>query len=202
MIAVTVGLVAIGSVKVSRAYTAEIMTSAKSLVEAQVRKEINVVVLPLVKECTQKERIVTLSTSPNTSIDLDGPKLAQLVGEAMLAMQNDLDRYEKLTLTLPRGALIGSTYLADKGREVDYHVTSHYTTQCRYTTSLECVGINRVRYAVYLVLIVEAKIIVPLSSDTITVSQYIPVCEHVFAGEVPNVYVNGEEGTNYLDLIP
>ncbi|MBO4535491.1 MAG: hypothetical protein J5755_06090 [Clostridia bacterium] len=202
MIGVAVGLIAMLGIKVSRAYSTQIMASAQSLVEERVRAEINAVALPMIEECTQKEGIVTISSNPSTSVNVDSYRLSQLVSKTLLAMQRDLELYRSKALTLPRGALTGLTFLADKGRAVDYNVKTDYATYCTYTSSLECVGINRVRYAIYMQLTVDAKIVVPLSSESISVTQYLPICEYVFAGEVPGVYVNSAEGTNYLDLVP
>ena len=202
MIGVAVGLIVMLGIKVSRAYTTQIMTSAQSMVEERVRAEINAVALPMIKECTQKEGIVTISSNPSTSVNVDSYRLSQLVSKTLLAMQRDLELYRAMALTLPRGALTGFTFLADKGRAVDYKVKTDYATYCTYTSSLECVGINRVRYAIYLQVIVRATILVPAKAGEVTVSQHLPICEYVFAGEVPGVYVNGENGTNYLDLIP
>ena len=192
--------IAVG-VKLSKGYKTQIALSAKSLVEQQVKNQINLTVLPLIQECTTNRDLVAIKEEPAT-INVDGPTLSLLSAKTLVSLQQVLGLYHQMMLSLPRGALIGSTYLADKGRMTDYTVTTDYTTECKYVSSLECVGINRVRYAIYLNIIVNASIVIPAQAGSITVSQYLPVFEYVFAGEVPGVYVNGENGTNYLDLIP
>ncbi len=200
ILVVLIALVAVSSVRLTRAYRTQLTASARSLVEQQVRSLVDRAVMPVLAEY-DTGKLVDYTASP-TTVNVDGAKLSLLADKTQIAIQDGLSLYRHLLLSLPRGAFLGSAYLADKGRNVDYTLTVDYSTDCRYLSSLESAGINRVRYSVYLQVDVSAHLVVPLSSEPFVVTRYVPVVEYVFAGEVPGVYVNGTDSTNYLDLIP
>ena len=137
-----------------------------------------------------------------TQIGVNAPNLATLATQCNVECANDLKAFEHLTIDIPRGSLFGSTYLADKGPRQTFNLRVSYELKCDYSTLFESVGINQIRYAVYLVVIATAQVAVPASVGDATYTYYVPVCETIYSADVPNVYVANEDGTNYLDLLP
>ena len=137
-----------------------------------------------------------------TEISVNAQAVSVLTAHCNVACTEDLKQYEHLTMDIPRGSLLGSTYWADKGTNVSFNLRVSYELSTDYQTTMEAVGINQVRYAVYLVVKATAHVTVPASVGDATYTYYVPVCETVYTGDVPNVYVADEDGTNYLDLLP
>jgi len=137
-----------------------------------------------------------------THIGVDVQKVNALTARCNVACTQDLEGYSCLTMEIPRGSLLGSTYWADKGRPKTFNLRVSYELATDYSTVWEAVGINQIRYAVYLVVHATAHVTVPTSVGDATYTYYVPVCETVYSSSVPNVYVADENGTNYLDLLP
>ena len=135
-------------------------------------------------------------------LQIDTPRTAVLAATLANTCYADLANYDTLALAIPLGAIVGSTTWADRGKKTTYTIEVTYSVACDYTVCHEAVGINQVRYALYLQLVAEAHITVPRQIEDARYVCCVPVCEKIYSGEVPNVYVNGQDATNYLDLLP
>ena len=146
--------------------------------------------------------IETLQDNDVRHISVDAVYMNNLAAQCNTQCAKDLACYERLAISIPRGTLFGSTYLADKGRAVTYTVSTSYELSTDYRTVCQSVGINQIRYAVYLLVQANAHITVPASIQNVQYTYCIPVCETLYSAEVPNVYVADDNGTDYLDLLP
>ena len=135
-------------------------------------------------------------------ISVDNLAMNRLAGQCNTRCQMDLAPFERPVLSLPAGALTGSAYLADKGKTVTYRMQVSYEISTTYTAASYAVGINQIRYAVYLLVHAKAHVTIPTIVPSVEYTYYVPVCEMQYGADVPNVYVASEKGTNYLDLIP
>lgn len=135
------------------------------------------------------------------SLSIDTEQVNILSNEVAVKCQADLAKSDP-SLILHMGAFTGATTLANRGRTINIPMKVNYTVKSDFKTFGEKLGINVVRYALYLVVTTRAKIVLPSNDEEAEFITYILVTETVFTTEIPDTFVASEEGLNYLDLIP
>lgn len=119
-----------------------------------------------------------------------------------LRCERALDALGVQTIEIPAGAFTGSVLMSNKGPKVSLEITFFSSVKCDFLTCFENVGINQTRHAVYVKIDVLFNTVLPIAEHELRLTNDILVAENVLIGEIPNVYVNGEDEANYLDLIP
>ena len=119
-----------------------------------------------------------------------------------LRCENALNAIGRQTVAIPIGAFTGSPLMSNSGPEIKVDITFFSSVVCDFVTSFANVGINQTKHSVYAKIEVLFNTVLPIAEHEIRLSSNILIAENVIIGEIPNVYVSGEEGTNYLDLIP
>ena len=200
LVAVGVGVVACG-LYFGRTFARQMAASGQALVQETLQKRVNQT-CAVILSAADNPVVESITEGKVRQISVNSTYMNRLAAECNTQCEQDLSAFDKLTVSVPRGALTGSQYLADKGRQVTYTLSVSYDLATRYKTTVEAVGINQVRFAVYLVVQATAHVTVPLTIQDVQYTYYVPVCETLYAADVPNVYVADENGTNYLDLLP
>ncbi len=136
-----------------------------------------------------------------SSLTVDTEKVNVLSNEVAVKCQADLSKSD-ISLIIPMGAFTGSTLLANRGRTVNIPMKVNYTVKSDFKTFGEKLGINVVRYALYLAITTKAKIVLPQNVEEAEFVTYVLVTETVFACEVPDTFIASEKGLDYIDLIP
>lgn len=125
-----------------------------------------------------------------------------LSNQVAVRCQKDLSENTPLSITLPLGAFTGSVLLSDRGRKVSIPLTVHYTVKSDFKPLAENIGINVIRYCLYLAVTTICNITLPYNEEEATFTTYILVNESIFAGEIPDTYIGSQDGLEYLDLLP
>lgn len=119
-----------------------------------------------------------------------------------LRCENALNALGKQQISVPIGAFTGSPLMADSGPNIQVDVTFFSSVHCDFLTTFESVGINQTRHSIYAKIEVLFNTVLPIAEHEISLANNILIAESVIVGEIPNVYVAGESGMEYLDLIP
>ncbi len=59
-----------------------------------------------------------------------------------------------------------------------------------FATEFEEAGINQTRHRIYLIVMTDIRMIIPLASETLRITTNIPIAETVVIGEVPEQYIS------------
>lgn len=180
-----------------------VRTASFAQVESYIYDSINITTDRIVVS-NQNNALVELTKDDNglvRSLSIDTEKVNILSNEVAVKCQADLSNSDN-SLILHLGAFTGSTLLANRGRTVNVPMKVNYTVKSDFKTFGEKIGINVVRYALYLAVTTRAKIVLPQNTEEAEFVTYILVTETVFTCEIPDTFVASEEGLNYLDLIP
>lgn len=119
-----------------------------------------------------------------------------------LRCENALNAIGKQKIRVPIGAFTGSALMSDSGPEVEVGLTFFSSVTCDFTTSFENVGVNQTRHSIYARITVLFNTVLPIAEHEISLSSNVLIAENVIVGEIPSVFVAGENGVEYLDLIP
>lgn len=190
------------SCRVGKAFDAQIAQSGRAKVEEVLHAQINRTCLAVIENTDASYVAETPLSAESTQVKVNALAVNKLANQCNVQCALDLRQYERLPVSFPKGALFGGSYWADKGRSEIYTLHVSYDVATQYTAFCQSVGINQIRYAVYLVVEATAHVTVPAAIEDLRYTYYVPICEKMYAATVPNVYVAGENGTNFLDLIP
>ena len=177
---------------------------AEAETERVLREQINRTAQALLREQPKQNYVEIERNSEGLvqSLVANTPLVGMLATQAAVLVQSDLRLQPSFVMSMPRGALLGSAYWADKGREIDFRVELQCAVSADYVVYYQEIGINQIRHAIYLKIVASTKIVVPANAEDLEVVCYVPVSEVVYTGEVPDVYIDSADGTDYLDLLP
>lgn len=130
------------------------------------------------------------------------PIVNAFVKSMALRCETALNNLGRQTAVIPAGAFTGSALMSNSGPKIHVDITFFSTVNCDFITTFENVGINQIRHSVYVKIDVLFNTVLPISEHEIFLSNNVLIAENVIVGEIPNVYVSGQNSTDYLDLIP
>lgn len=136
-----------------------------------------------------------------STVSINTEKVNILSNEVAVKCQDDL-KIANQSLVLHYGSFTGLKTLAEKGKTVNIPMRVNYTVKSDFKPFAEQVGINVVRYALYLKITTQAEIVLPLTKEKAEFITYILVSESVFACDLPETFISGENAMEYIDLLP
>jgi sporulation protein YunB len=124
-----------------------------------------------------------------------------IASDVALEVQENIRQIATRDIKIPLGNAFKSQLLAQWGPKIKIDIVPQGTVNVDFTTEFEESGINQTRHKIYLVVITDVKIIIPLASETIRIATNIPIAETVIVGDVPESYINvpEEEFLNVVD---
>ena len=72
----------------------------------------------------------------------------------------------------------------------------------RFDTEFQTAGINQTRHKVLLTLTATVRLVIPTGSSKMEASTQMAVAESIIVGQVPESFVDLNEDSDMLDLIP
>lgn len=124
-----------------------------------------------------------------------------IASDVALEVQNNIRQISTSNVEIPLGNAFNSQLLSQYGPKIKLRIVPQGTVTVDFATEFEESGINQTRHKVYLIIITNVRIIVPLASDTIRIATTIPIAETIIVGDVPESYINvpEEEFLNVVD---
>ena len=178
-------------------------TASLSQVKSYIYDSINITTDRIVIDNRNNSLVETTKDEKGlvSTVTIDTEKVNILSNEVAVKCQEDLKTVDQ-SLVLHWGAFTGFKTLAEKGRTLNIPMRVNYTVKSDFKPYAEQIGINVVRYALYLKITTQAEIVLPVTKENAEFVTYILVSESVFACDLPETFISGENGMNYLDLLP
>lgn len=110
---------------------------------------------------------------------------------------NGLDSFDTellakgIILEVPFGVISGSSLLANIGPKIPVKLSLIGDVSSGFSTEVVEYGINNALIKVYIDVKVEARIVMPIISDDVSISASIPIAMKVIQGKIPEYYMNG-----------
>lgn len=108
--------------------------------------------------------------------------------EVAVEVQNQLKNISKSDIKIPLNNAFDIQIV--KLPSIKLQIVPQGAVSVDFATEFQESGINQTRHRIYLIVVAEIKIIVPLVSENIKVTSNIPIAETIIIGDVPNQYVN------------
>lgn len=126
----------------------------------------------------------------------------KLNADILTKVQSNLNSQSQITCMVPLGNFSGVPVLSGIGPNVRLKVVPIGNVQTKYVSQFFSVGINQSLHKIMLQIQVEVCILLPAYTQNIIVSNQVVVAESVIVGKIPSTYLNTDNLTNALNLIP
>ncbi|MFI3228717.1 MAG: sporulation protein YunB [Bacillota bacterium] len=134
--------------------------------------------------------------SANTTV------INQLYIIAQAEIQAELSTLSEEKINIPIGAFLGSSLLADLGKNIGINIYPVGTATIEWSSEFVSTGINQSIHRTSIIVTSTVEILIPIEAETITMCTEIIVAENIIVGDVPDTYLIGADSSNMLDLIP
>lgn len=125
------------------------------------------------------------------SVTMDAAAVNTACSLLIAAVQRAIDACPAAEYAVPFGSLTDYTLLGGLGPEwtVDFQPQGYVQGRLEETT--ESLSVNTTRYSAVLVLQVTVNMVLDGRTDTITVTDRVPLATYLLGGEIPQVYAAG-----------
>lgn len=179
------------------------MSEAKARVIAT--KAINDGIYEKLGESVDYEELINVLRDTNgniTMLQANTVKMNKLSSETALSIQEKIIDVGTRGISIPLGTAFGSQMLANMGPDINIKILPYGAVEADFVTEFENAGINQTRHKIYLKVTTAVRIVVPLTSEKISVTTHVPIAETIIVGNVPDSYVNVDEKDKMYNLIP
>lgn len=121
---------------------------------------------------------------------VDTAGINQVMSETTLAAQEALRDLSEEVINIPVGEVFDNYLLATLGPDIPVRLIPMGRVNTAVSDSFEEAGINQVRHKLYLDVVAEVRIVVPLTSTEVEVDTTVPVTDIIYPGEVPETVIN------------
>lgn len=123
----------------------------------------------------------------------ENTRFKRLVVERLIARLENIDPEQ---LSVPLGNLTGILFLSAAGPSVRVRVQSIGDVTAEFRNEFTSAGVNQTRHSVYLDLSVTIYLLIPGEIIPVEVAEQVCVAETVIVGQVPDTYLNLQDGVN------
>lgn len=107
-----------------------------------------------------------------------------------------LENTEPTELSVPMGTFTNVLFVSDRGPSVQVRLQSVGDVTAEFSNELTSAGVNQTRHSVYLDVAVTVYLLIPGEIIPVTVEERVCVAETVIVGEVPDTYLNLQNGVD------
>lgn len=125
----------------------------------------------------------------------------RVASNVALTIQDHLKQIQTAYENIPLGSVFGSQIIAHYGPKIKLEVKPLGMVDVNFGTEFQQSGINQTRHRIFLTINTKIRVIVPFSSNTIEVTNYMPIAESIIVGRVPSSYINVPK-EELLEVVP
>lgn len=115
-------------------------------------------------------------------------------------IQENIDKNDTATISIPLGTLLGNDFLAGVGPRLKVTYVPYGISKVEFFSDFEDSGINQTRLVINLDVETTVGLLMPTINTSTKVKTTLPVLQTIIVGDVPDSYTNVErEGYDYED---
>ena len=111
-----------------------------------------------------------------------------IAAEVALEVQEQLKQISKGKIKVPLSNAFDTQIITLPS--INVQIVPQGSVAVDFATEFESSGINQTRHRIYIIVVTDIKMIVPLVSENLRITTNIPIAETIIVGDVPEQYVN------------
>ncbi|WP_279222060.1 sporulation protein YunB [Clostridium rectalis] len=170
-----------------------IITVAESEMKAKASEVMNkTIVKNYVKEFNYEDVInIEKDEEGNVAmIKADTLKMNKIACDVALEAQEELKKLGTIGIKIPMGYIFKNNILAYFGPNITVKMQPIGYIETKYESNFEGAGINQTRHKIYVQVISNMKIIIPLKNTDIKLKSEMPISETIIVGKIPNTAID------------
>ncbi|WP_407935013.1 MULTISPECIES: sporulation protein YunB [Clostridium] len=119
----------------------------------------------------------------------DTLKMNKIACDVALKSQKELMKLGDVGIKVPIGYITRNNILSYYGPSVNIKMQPIGHVETKYSSEFESAGINQTRHKIYVKVRTTVRVIIPLRSNDIEVTNEVPIAETIIVGKTPNTSV-------------
>ena len=128
------------------------------------------------------------------SLETNVNAVNRMKAEVSNAVMQELSVYEKQTVSVPLGNLVGGSFFTGRGPFLPVTIHTAGTVIATLSGEFTEAGINQTNHTLYLDMQVMMTAALPLERVTVELTTRFPVCDTVIVGAVPQTMLQADLG--------
>ena len=178
-------------------------TSAK--IKTITNKSIDCAVSEVFSNNIKYDDVITINKDNNGNIKTMNANTSKVNYISRSISQITLDKIIELSqnsVLINIGAFTGISVFSGLGPKVKFNFTPYGDVVCKFKSVFTSAGINQTQHKIYLNVDFVVRVIFPFRNVEVKGDSNVLVCESVIIGEIPEIYLNSNNLTEMLNLIP
>jgi len=172
--------------------SSKIKKTSQDYANHEIKKIVSSIITATIKENSVKENIFELEKENDkiSSINIDTEKINKILVNINQGIQIKLDSMQDtIVFKMPLFAPLNNVFLSTKGPKIPIKFLALGTVLSNVRTELENYGINNALFKIYIDTKIEAKVILPFTSENILIDQTNLLALKIIQGNIPNYYL-------------
>ena len=173
-----------------------IMPTVMAVADAEMRaKAIEVVNRAIINEYSNQFnydeviRVEKDSAGNIVMLKADTLKMNKIACDVALESQKELMKLGEVGIKVPIGYISRNNILSYYGPSITIKMQPIGHVETKYSSEFESAGINQTRHKIYVKVKTTVRVIIPLKSNDIEVTNEVPIAETIVIGKTPNTAV-------------
>ncbi len=164
---------------------------------------VNQAAIIVINDELKYEDLFTIEFDNNNKVSMikaNSPAINVLARNMASVTQNNLKSIGVQELGIPLGTFTGINLLTGHGPDITIKIMPVGNVLCDFKSQFIQAGINQTVHKIYIDVLIDISIILPIDDVNVSVNTEILVCENLIIGEIPDVFLN--MGDKIFDLVP
>lgn len=173
-----------------------VMPTVMAVADAEMRaKAIEIVNRAIINEYSNQfnyDEIIRVDKDLDGNIVMlkaDTLKMNKIASDVALESQRELQRLGDVGIKIPLGYITRNNILSYYGPTVTIKMQPIGYVETKYSSEFESAGINQTRHKIYVKVKTTVRVIIPLKSNDIEVTNEVPIAETIIVGKTPNTAI-------------
>jgi sporulation protein YunB len=173
--------------------TPAIISMADVEMRAKVTETINTIIINKFSSNDDYKKLVDIEKDSDGNIVLlsaDTMKMNKIAGEIASEAQTQLNNMGMIGIKIPLSYILNNNILAYYGPSITVKMRPLGYIETSYSSDFQSAGINQTRLKIYINVVTDMRVTIPLKSSDSKVTNEVPISETVVVGKIPQTAIS------------
>ena len=173
--------------------TPAIISMADVEMRAKVTETINTIVINEFSANNDYKNLVNIEKDGDGNIVLlsaDTMKMNKIAGEIAAQAQKQLNDLGTIGIKIPLAFILNNNILAYYGPSITVKMRPLGYIETSYSSDFQSAGINQTRLKIYINVVTDMRVTIPLKSSDSKVKNQVPISETIVVGKIPQTAIS------------